>query len=215
MNKTYILFDLDGTISDPKEGIIKSIQYSLQSFGINVEDLDTLTPFIGPPLRDSYKQFYGFNDTETEKAVAKYREYFAETGIFQNSLYNGVVELLQTLQDMNKQLMIATSKPTVYAEKILKHFEIDRYFAFVSGSELDGRRSKKSEVIQYALDSVGITRLDDAVMIGDRKYDILGAKALGIDSIGVLYGYGDLQELTAAGATIICETVEDLRGVLS
>jgi len=148
MNKTYILFDLDGTISDPKEGITKSIQFSLREFGIDVEDLDTLTPFIGPPLRDSYKQFYGFNEADTERAVAKYREYYAETGIFQNALYDGIVPLLKTLQDRGKQLFIATSKPTVYAEKILKHFEIDQYFAFIYGCELGGRRSKKSEVIQ-------------------------------------------------------------------
>jgi len=214
MNKTYILFDLDGTISDPKEGITKSIQFSLREFGIDVEDLDTLTPFIGPPLRDSYKQFYGFNEADTERAVAKYREYYAETGIFQNALYDGIVPLLKTLQDRGKQLFIATSKPTVYAEKILKHFEIDQYFAFISGCELDGRRSKKSEVIQYALDNMGITRMDEAIMIGDRKYDILGAKALGIDSVGVLYGYGDLQELTASKATFICETVDNILDVI-
>jgi len=109
MNKTYILFDLDGTISDPKIGITSAVQYSLRSFGITVEDADTLTPFIGPPLRDSYKKFYGLNDTETENAVAKYREYFTETGLYQNTLYQGITTLLETLQGMGKQLIIATS----------------------------------------------------------------------------------------------------------
>jgi len=215
MDKTYILFDLDGTISDPKIGITKSVQYSLNAFGINVTDADTLTPFIGPPLRDSYKNFYGFSDAEAETAVAKYREYFAETGIFENTLYDGMDTLLKTLKDMGKQLIIATSKPTVYAEKILKYFDIDHYFSFVAGSELDGRRSKKSEVIKYALDNTGITCIDKTIMIGDREHDIIGANALGVDSIGVLYGYGDLQELTNTGATFICENVRDLSELLT
>jgi len=215
MDKTYILFDLDGTISDPKEGITRSVQYSLRAFGINIEDADTLTPFIGPPLRDSYKKYYGFDSDDTEKAVAKYREYFAKTGLFQNSLYRDMDKLLKALQDMGKQLIIATSKPIFYAEKILKHFKIDQYFVFVAGSEMDGRRSKKSEVIKHALDNMGIDRINKVIMIGDREHDIIGANELGIDSIGVLYGYGDLQELTNAGATFICESVGDLFKLLS
>jgi len=215
MDKTYILFDLDGTISDPKIGITKSVQYSLNAFGIHVTDTDKLTHFIGPPLRDSYKKYYRFSDAEAEIAVAKYREYFAETGIFENTLYDGMDALLNTLKNMDKQLIIATSKPTVYAEKILKYFGIDQYFSFVAGSELDGRRSKKSEVIKYALDNMGITYISQAIMIGDREHDIIGAKALDMDSIGVLYGYGDLQELTNAGATFICESVRDLSDLLA
>lgn len=214
MDKKYILFDLDGTITDPKTGITKSIQYSLRDFGINVEDLDELTPFIGPPLRDSYKKYYGFNDGNAEKAVAKYREYFSEQGIFENVLYPGIDKLLQIQQQRGKMLAVATSKPTVFAEKILKHFHIDEFFSFVAGSELDGRRSQKSEVIQYALDNLPAASADSAIMVGDREYDILGAKALGMDSIGVLYGYGSLEELEEAGATYITESVSGLSDLL-
>ena len=215
INKKYILFDLDGTISDPKKGITKSIQYSLKAFDIHVMDIDTLTPFIGPPLRDSYKKYYGFSDEEAEKAVEQYREYFSEAGIFENTLYEGIDVLLKTLQNADKILIIATSKPTVYAERILEYFKIAQCFAFVSGSELDGRRSKKGEIIRYALDSLDITDIENAVMIGDRKYDIIGAKEIGMDSIGVLYGYGDLQELTDAGAPIVLKSVRDLHEMLT
>jgi len=213
-NKEYILFDLDGTITDPKEGMTKALQYSLKEFGINVENRDDLAKFIGPPLRDTYKNYYGFNAEETERAVSKNREYFAKVGIFENFLYDGMAELLKTLQSVGKQLIVATSKPIVYAERILKHFEVDQYFDFISGSELDGIRSKKSEVIKYALDTMDITELEKVVMIGDRKYDIIGSKEIGVDSIGVLYGYGDLCELTAAGATHIVESVNELNELL-
>jgi len=207
MEKAHILFDLDGTITDPKEGITKSVQYSLKNFGIIVDDADTLTHFIGPPLRDSYKKYYGFSDAETETAVAKYREYFSEKGIFENTLYSGMDILLKNLHDAGKQLIIATSKPTIYAKQILEYFKIDLYFDFVSGSELDGRRSKKSEVIQYALDNMNISSTEKAIMIGDREHDIIGANEIGMDNIGVLYGYGNLQELTDAGVTYIAKSV--------
>ena len=215
INKTYILFDLDGTISDPKDGITKSVQYSLKAFGMSIENTDALTPFIGPPLRESYKRYYGFSNEEAEKAVAKYREYFSEKGIFENTIYEGMDILLKTLRDTGKVLMVATSKPTIYAEKILKHFDIDQYFDFVSGSELDGRRSKKSELIKYALDNMNITQIGKAIMIGDREHDIIGAKEVCMDSIGVLYGYGDLRELTSAGATFISESVSNLLELLA
>ena len=208
--KKYILFDLDGTISDPKMGITKSVRYSLKSFGIEIDNTDELTPFIGPPLRDSYKKFYGFTDSEAETAVAKYREYFAETGIFENTLYNGIAEMLKALKTLDKTLVIATSKPTVYAVRILEHFNIGDYFKFVSGSELDGTRSKKDEVIAFAMKNCGITSADSTIMVGDREHDIIGAKKSGIDSVGVLYGYGDYDELSNAGATYIVESVEKL-----
>jgi len=214
VNKSYILFDLDGTITDPKVGITKSVQHSLEHFGIYVEDLDTLTSFIGPPLRDSYKKYYGFNDSNVEIAVAKYREYFSENGIFENTLYEGMDVLLKTLKDRGNQLIIATSKPTIYAEKIIKYFNLSLYFDFVSGSELDGRRSKKDEIIKYAFENMNITHFEKAIMVGDREHDIIGANNVGVDSIGVLYGYGDLQELMNAGATFISENVEKLSDLL-
>lgn len=215
MNKKYILFDLDGTISDPKIGITRAVQYSLKDFNIDIKDADELTPFIGPPLRDSYKRFYGFSDMDAERAVAKYREYFSKTGIFENTLYSGMEFLLKALKDSGKILIVATSKPTIYATQILDHFNINQYFTFVSGSELDGRRSKKSEVIRYAIENCNIVSLKDAIMVGDREFDILGAQELGMDSIGVLYGYGSTQELSDANANYIVESVDELLSLLN
>lgn len=208
--KDTLLFDLDGTLTDPKVGITKAVRHSLRAFGIEVEDLDALIPFIGPPLRDSYQKFYSFSEAEAEKAIAAYREYFAETGIFENALYPGIDATLMSLSQSGRRLALATSKPTVYAERILAHFALDRYFAFVAGSELDGTRSRKDQVIEYALDNLGSPPRERALMIGDREHDILGARLAGIDSVGVLYGYGSLRELTDAGATHIAESVERL-----
>jgi len=210
MVKKYILFDLDGTLTDPKIGITKSVQYALKECGIMVANTDDLCPFIGPPLRESFKKFYGFDDVGAEDAVVKYREYFSEKGIYENTIYDGIVEMLQALKSTHKILILATSKPTVYAEKILEHFNIYDYFTFISGSELDGSRSKKSEVIQYALEQSNISDLNDIVMVGDREHDILGAKEIGISSIGVLFGYGDSNELNKAGADIIVGSVKEL-----
>lgn len=212
--KDFLLFDLDGTLTDPKIGITKSVQYSLKAFGINVDNPNNLINFIGPPLRDSYKKYYSFSDDEAEKAVAKYREYFSEQGLFENSIYDGIESLLETQSALKRTLIVATSKPTIFAEKILKHFNIYKYFSFVSGSELDGRRSKKDQVIQYALDNLNITSVHNAVMIGDREHDIIGAKKLNMQSIGVLYGYGSFEELSNAGADHIVENVDELSEVL-
>ena len=214
MNKEFIFFDLDGTLTDPKTGITKSVQYSLKSFGIDINDPDELVAFIGPPLRDSYKKYYAFSDADSEKAVEKYREYFSEKGIFENAIYDGIADLLKLQAASGKTLTVATSKPTVYAEKILKHFNIEAYFRFVAGSELDGRRSKKDLVIQYALDNLNISDKNKVIMVGDREHDILGAKELGIDSIGVLYGYGDYKELSEAGAAYIAADVNELSELL-
>jgi phosphoglycolate phosphatase len=209
------LFDLDGTLTDPKIGITKSVQYSLKAFGINIDNPDELIHFIGPPLRDSYKIYHSFSDDEAEKAVEKYREYFSETGIFENSIYDGIERLLQMQYAMKKTLAVATSKPTVYAEKILRHFHIDQYFSFVSGSELDGTRSQKELVIRHALDNLKAVSVQEAVMIGDREHDILGAKKLGMDSIGVLYGYGTYEELSSVAADYIVHSVDKLSALLA
>jgi len=215
MSKKFYLFDLDGTLTDPKVGITKSVQYSLREFGIDVENADDLVHFIGPPLRESYKRYYSFNDSQAEKAVAEYRKYFSQSGIFENAIYTGIESLLKQQYEKGKTLIIATSKPTVYAIEILKHFKIYDYFSFIAGSELNGERSKKAEVIQYAIENAGISSADDAVMIGDKEHDIIGAKAHAMDSIGVLYGYGSLDELLSAKATHIAETVDDLARLVS
>lgn len=219
-NYKYFLFDLDGTLTDPKEGITKSVAYALKSYGIEVEDLDTLCKFIGPPLKDSFVKFYGFSEEQGYEAVEKYREYFKPYGVYENKVYEGVDKLLADLKDGGKMVVLATSKPTVFANVILEHFGLTKYFDVISGSELDGSRVKKGDVIAYALEQIakieGADSIDKslAVMIGDREHDILGAKENGLDSIGVLYGYGDRAEHEAAGAGCIVETVEELKSAL-
>ncbi len=206
----YILFDLDGTLTEPKVGITKSVAYALGYYGIHVEDLDTLCPFIGPPLKDSFMKFYGFDDEKAEEAVEKYREYFRPYGVYENEMYEGIPELLEMLKQKGKRIVLATSKPTVFAEMILEHFQLRPYFDCVVGSELDGTRVKKGEVIACALEEAGILDRSQTVMIGDREHDILGAKENGIDSIGVLYGHGSRTELEKAGADVIVGTVDEL-----
>ena len=212
--KDIILFDLDGTITDPKTGITKSVQYALESFGINVENPDDLIKFIGPPIRQSFKIFYSFDDAGAEKAVEKFRERFLVKGIYENIMYNGIYIMLEKLKNAGKTLIIATSKPTVPAKTVLSYFNLDKYFIYVSGSEMNGDRSEKSEVIQYALEQNNINDLSRCIMIGDRKHDIIGAKAVGIKNIGVLYGYGDYDELSEAGADYIIKDVDELSNLL-
>lgn len=212
-NKTTILFDLDGTLTDPKVGITRSVQYALRKFGINVEDTDTLCCFIGPPLKESFMKYYGLSDTDGELAVEYYREYYRPTGIFENGVYEGVPELLRDLRQAGKQIALATSKPTVFARQILVHYDIMQYFDVVIGSELDGRRVKKAEVVACALEECGCAT-ENAVMVGDRHHDIVGGRENGLVTIGVLYGYGDRAELEEHGADLICETVSVLRSAL-
>ena len=210
MNYKYILFDLDGTLTDPKLGITKSVAYALKSYGIQVDDLDSLLKFIGPPLQESFVKYYGFSEEQGAEAVEKYREYFKPYGIYENKVYDGVENMLTELVKCGKKVILATSKPTVFANVILEYFHLDKYFTCAVGSELDGSRVKKGEVITEALRQAGVTDKSLAVMIGDREHDILGAKENGIDSIGVLYGYGDRAEHEAAGAGMIVESVKDL-----
>lgn len=208
-NYQYFFMDLDGTITDPKEGITKSVAYALNHYGIKVENLDTLEKFIGPPLSDSFQEFYGFDREKSLEAVEKYREYFKDRGIFENRLYPGMEHLLQIITEQGGKLVLATSKPEIFAKRILEYFHIAEYFTFAAGSTLDTTRNKKADVIRYALDSLGIEP-EDAVMVGDRKHDVIGAKENGMECIGVLFGYGDREELEAAGADRIVETVKDL-----
>lgn len=206
---TYILFDLDGTLTEPKVGITKSVAYALESFGIPAPDLDELCVFIGPPLKDSFMKYYGFDDEKAELAVERYREYFRPYGVYENEVYEGVPEMLKALCDQGKTLVLATSKPTVFAEIILQHFGLRSYFSHVIGSELDGTRVKKDEVVACALLEAGVEDLSKAVMIGDREHDIFGAKKNGLASIGVLYGHGNYEELEKSGAdTIVCTVCE-------
>lgn len=215
--KDYLLFDLDGTLTDPKIGITTCVQYALASFGIEEPDLDKLEPFIGPPLLDSFKQFYGMSEEDGLKAVAKYRERFNDVGIFENEIYPGMEKMLKYLKTSGMHLAVASSKPTVFVERILEHFHIQQYFDVVVGSELDGTRSKKSEVVQEALNQLfkgGPVQRESVYMIGDTKYDIEGARECGVESIGVAYGYGGLEQLMDAHADYIVCSVEELRSFL-
>ncbi|ASA21421.1 HAD family hydrolase [Paenibacillus donghaensis] len=204
-----ILFDLDGTLTDPKEGITKCVEYALNQFDIQVEHLDRLIPYIGPPLHESFVQLHGFSEEHSLRAVELYRERYREVGMFENLVIPGIPELLEQLKAAGYSLHVATSKPTVFAEQILKFYELDHYFGLIAGSNLDGSRSRKQEVIQYVLDQQHIDPRQ-AVMIGDRLHDIVGAKGCGMASIGVLFGYGSEEELRTAGADSIAETVVEI-----
>lgn len=213
----YVLFDLDGTISDPKVGICTSVQQALKKFGIDVPDINTLTPFIGPPLRDSFRDFYHIKPEDMEDVIAAYRARFSTVGLFENDLYDGIPELLKALKENNRKLALASSKPRVFVEKILDHFGISQYFDVIMGSELDGTRENKSEIIAeclrlFELDPSG--DLSETVMVGDRKYDIEAANAAGLPNIAVSYGYGSEEELSKAGAMVIAGTVKELENIL-
>jgi phosphoglycolate phosphatase len=203
-----ILFDLDGTLTDPKEGITKSIAYALNKMDIPSPTLDELTPFIGPPLVTSFKEYFQMNEEEAQTALQFYRERFSTKGLYENVVYDHIDDLLNHLKQSGYKLAIATSKPTVFAEIILKHFALYDYFDAVVGSELDGSRSLKGEVIAEVLRILKVTNKESCVMIGDRKHDVIGAAQNGIDSIGVTYGYGSQKELEDANATYIVHSVK-------
>jgi phosphoglycolate phosphatase len=209
-----ILFDLDGTLSDPKVGITKSVQYALQKMDIDEPDIDKLECFIGPPLQVSFAEYYNFDKANTQKAIDLYRERFKEKGLFENELYSNISLLLKSLKEQQFTLVVATSKPTVFAEQILNYFNIDQYFELVVGSNLDGTRASKTEIIQYILDMYTEHKLDDFIMIGDRKHDIIGANNTGIDSIGVTYGYGSFDELSHSNPSHIVKSVDQLKDIL-
>ncbi len=209
-----ILFDLDGTLTDPKIGITKSVQYALEKMGIIEEDLDKLTPFIGPPLTVSFKEFYGMNEDEAKQAIEYYRERFSTTGLYENLVYEGMKELLEELQRLGKTIFVATSKPTVFSIKILEHFGLLHLFREVIGSELDGTRTEKSHVIEFVLSKIENCDLNKIIMVGDRKFDVIGAQENKIAVIGVSYGYASSGELVAAKPNYIVDTVAELRSLL-
>ena len=214
MEREYILFDLDGTLTDPMEGITRSVQYALRAYGIEEPDLKALCPFIGPPLKESFMKYYGFPEDKAQEAIGKYREYFAVTGIFENQVYDGIEKMLRELKAAGRTLLVATSKPEEFAVRILEHFHLDGYFDYVCGASMDEKRVKKGEVIAYALETAGIGDASKAVMVGDREHDVIGAKENNMDCVGVLFGYGSRQELEAAGAWKTAVTVEELGEIL-
>lgn len=202
----YVLFDLDGTLTDPKEGITRCVQYALAKFGI-AADCDELIPFIGPPLQASFREFYGMSEEESTRAVAFYRERFSNIGLFENKVYPSIPDVLSELRRRGKTLAVATSKPTVYSVRICEKFGLSQYFDHIIGSELDGRRVEKADVIEEALRVLGCSAAQ-AVMIGDRKFDILGAHQCGLKAVGVRYGYAADNELEDAGADAIVSRPE-------
>lgn len=209
----YILFDLDGTVSDPMVGICTSVQHALAKKGIVVEDIRQLTPFIGPPLRDSFRDFYNISSEDMEIVIGYYRERFSTVGLFENDLYEGMEELLKALKADGRKLALSSSKPRVFVKKILDHFNISQYFDVIMGSELDGTRENKYEIIEESvrlLFADGPRDLSECVMIGDRKFDIEAAIKFGMPNIAVSYGYGSVEELTLAGANVICHSVAEL-----
>jgi phosphoglycolate phosphatase len=197
-----IFFDLDGTLTDPKSGITRSIQYALQKLDLPVPSQDELTWCIGPPLRDSFVTLLG-GDSRADLAVSLYRERFGEVGLYENAVYPDIEHILGALKQSHGRLFVATSKAKVFAERIIEHFGLGSYFEHVFGAELDGTRVHKSDLLAYALDKAGV-EASRALMIGDRSHDIIGAKNNGMDALGVLYGYGSREELIEAGARHVC-----------
>ena len=208
MYKT-ILFDLDGTLTDPGLGITNSVAYALRHYGIEAESRESLYPFIGPPLADSFMKYYGFDSERAMEAISVYREYFRDKGLYENEVYDGVRELLTEIKSSGRKIVLATSKPEEFSVRILEYFDLMKYFDVVAGASMDEKRNRKGDVIAYAMEKGGFAA-EGTVMIGDREHDILGAKENCIDSIGVLYGYGDRDELEKAGADYIAETVDDI-----
>lgn len=208
-----ILFDLDGTLTDPGLGITNSVLYALEQLGYPLPPRESLYKFIGPPLLDSFQAYYGMTPEQAEEAVRLFRVYFAETGIMENSLYPGIPEVLDKLQKQGRRLILATSKPQGFAERILEHFDLRKYFDQVVGATMDAERSQKHQVIAYAMETYGVTA-EEAVMVGDRKHDVLGAKKNGMACIGVLFGYGDAPELNEAGAIALAADPQELLRLL-
>lgn len=209
MGYKYVFFDFDGTLSDSKEGVIDGVIYTLSHYGISVEDREALVKYVGPPLIESFSEYFEDRE-EAERAVARFREYYRDKGVFQNEMFAGIDLLLKRLKDKGRILIVATSKLEKFAKMILQDFGIFEYFDFVAGHNEEKGLNSKEDVIKHAIKELEIDGISEAVMVGDRKYDIIGAKAVGMDSVGVLFGYGGREELEEYGATYIAETVEDI-----
>ncbi|PGL71394.1 HAD family hydrolase [Bacillus sp. AFS055030] len=209
-----ILFDLDGTLTDPKVGILNSVKYALQKMNLAIPLEAELLKFIGPPIQQSFSEICQLNEKEVLNAVRFYREYFSQGGMIENNVYVGIRELLIDLQKGKKRLYVATSKPTKFAMEILSHFQLDEFFIQIVGSELNGTRINKGEIIEYIFELNKDLSKEDSVMVGDRFHDVIGAKAAKIDSIGVTYGYGSELELTDAGVNAIVNSVDQLKKML-
>lgn len=214
MKKKYVLFDLDGTLTDSREGIVNSIEYMLKHYQITVKNRDELQPWLGPPLKESLMRYCGFAEGKALEGVSVYREYFDRQGIFENQVYPGIEDMLKELKGQGYCLLVATSKPETAAVRVLEHFGLAGYFDYIGGATLDDSRVKKGDVIRYVLASCGASEKVQAIMVGDRKQDVQGAKENGLEVIGVLYGYGSREELEKAGADYLAESPKGLGKLL-
>ncbi len=218
-NYDIILFDLDGTITDSSPGITKGVSYALEEQGIIVDNLSDLYCFIGPPLMESFTTFYNMDLEATRKAIKDYREVYETKEMYDNNVYPGIEDLLKSLKEAGKKIIVTTSKPEKFAKLILEDKGLAQYFDFIGGADLkeeNSKRGTKAEVIAYALDTCGLSDYDRSkmILIGDRKYDVLGAKEFDIDCLGVLFGFGNRQELEEAGAKYICANTEEIKQLL-
>lgn len=210
----WVLFDLDGTLTDSAEGVINCVSYALEKYGRKVEDKGTLMSFVGPPLQQQFQEYAKVSEEEGAKLVRFYRERYTTKGIYENKMYEGVIETVKILRNRGVHTAVATSKPEVFARQIAEYFGFVSDFEFIGGSLLDGGRVHKADVIEYVLDCCGVKDRTHVWMVGDREHDILGAKKAGIPSIGVLYGYGSRKELAMAGADYIVERPEDILSIV-
>lgn len=208
----YIFLDLDGTLTDPREGITKSVQYALSRMGIEEPDLKKLEPFIGPPLTDSFMEFYGLTKARAEEAVDYYRERFREKGLYENELLEGVPQMLEHLKEAGRVLAVASSKPEPFVRTIMEHFKIDGYFDYICGSTLDNTRTKKEEVIEELLRRMKLPEEEKKkiLMVGDRKHDVEGAAVFGIPCLGLSMGFAEEGELQKAGAAAVADNMQEL-----
>ena len=214
---SVIAFDLDGTLTDPKKGLTSAFAYGLRKIGMEINDVESLKKFIGPPLRDSFRDEYNLSEKDANDALMLFREYFGVYGWWDNELYEGIHDLLSSLKSAGKTLVLATSKPEVYSSKILNLFGRSDYFDFAEGASFDRSREKKCDVLEYALSKVGVCDAEGksrAVLVGDTKFDVEGACICGVDSIAVTYGYGTEDELQREGATYVAHTVADVKKIL-
>lgn len=210
----YLFLDLDGTLTDPSEGITRGVMYALEHFGIHEEDPRRLYPFIGPPLYDSFTRHYGFDLASAYKAIEYFQEYYGQRGMYENVPYPGVKELLYRWQEEGRKLVLATSKPEVFAVRILERFGMAGAFLLMAGGDVEEKRVEKKLVIGYAMEKLGLSSAEDCLMIGDRKFDVLGAEQHGIPTLGVLYGFGSRKELSGAGASWLAGSVAELEELM-
>ncbi len=211
-NFDTLLFDLDGTLTDSTDGIVRCLEYALERMGFDIPE--DKNKFLGPPLYRSFAEFCGMNEEQVNEAVRIFRERYSTVGLFENRVYEGVPEMLKRLRDGGKRIMVATSKPEVYAVRIFDRFGLSQFFEIVGGANINGTRNDKDEVIEYVLEKAGISDRSSVLMIGDRRQDVIGAHKTGLKCMGILWGFGSIEELTEAGADFIAETPEKAADML-